>query len=129
MEANTTRTSNVSDLVRTCYSAYQAKDRPLMESLLAKDFTFSSPYDDRISRTRYFEKCWPNNERIRALHIQKIVAGDDEAFVIYELEPNAGGKFRNAEYFVFEAGKIKRIEVYFGDGPAGVAKESGEKAS
>jgi hypothetical protein len=38
----------------------------------------------------------------------------NEALVLYELELNSGGKFRNTEFIRCEAGKIREIEVYFG---------------
>jgi hypothetical protein len=50
---STMHTSKVSDLVRNYFSAYESKDRNILENLLSDDFTFSSPRDDRISRTKY----------------------------------------------------------------------------
>jgi ketosteroid isomerase-like protein len=53
----------LADLVRKSFEAYRTKDRALIEELLADDFTFSSPDDDRIDRVEYFARCWPNSER------------------------------------------------------------------
>ena len=36
---------SVSDLVRKCFSAYELKDRRIIEDLLSDDFTFTSPID------------------------------------------------------------------------------------
>jgi len=124
-ESKKRHAGRVSDLVRQVYAAYVSKDRQLVESLLSDDFRFSSPYDDRIGRQRYFEKCWPNNERIRGIDIKKIVENGNDAFVIYELETNSGDRFRNVEYFVFDGDEIRQIKVYSGDSPAGTTKESG----
>jgi ketosteroid isomerase-like protein len=46
-----------SDLVRKYFSAYENKGHKAVESLLADDFIFSSPYDYRIDRETYFKRC------------------------------------------------------------------------
>ena len=46
----------IPDLVRRLFGAYQSKDRKVMEELLSDEFTFTSPYDDHIDRTAYFER-------------------------------------------------------------------------
>ncbi len=89
----------------------------MVESLLSDDFTFSSPYDDHINKAKYSERCWPNSERIRIHHIEKVIESGDEAFVLYVCELKSELKFRNTKYLVFESGKIKQVEVYFGDRP------------
>lgn len=113
---------SLADLVRQCFDAYRTRDRAAIEALLADDPVFVSPYDDNIGRAEYFARCWPNAERIRAHHIETIVEGADEAFVVYECELNSGDRFRNVERFVFDGDRIARIEVYFGDPPTGVSK-------
>jgi ketosteroid isomerase-like protein len=55
-------TDRVSALVRKYFAAYAAKDRKTVENLLSEDFTFTSPYDDHINKTTYFERCWPNSD-------------------------------------------------------------------
>ena len=65
-------------------------------------------------RAEDFGKCWPNCEKIRAFHIEKLFAKGDEAFVLYELEPNVGPRFRNTEFFRMKGNKIREVEVYFG---------------
>lgn len=114
---------SVSDLVRHYFAAYRSQDRKFVEANLRDDFTFTSPYDDRLDRKTYFERCWPNSERIRKLHIEKIFEQGDEAFVLYACELTSGASFRNVEFFALEGGKLKRVEVYFGDPPAGVPRE------
>src|SRR5207253_9066583 len=104
----------VEDTIREYYAAYETKDRKAIEPLLSDDFRFSSPLDDHIDRAAYFRKCWPNSEHTRAFHIEKLFADDNEAFVLYELEPNTGQKFRNTEFFRIKQGKIAEVEVYFG---------------
>lgn len=114
----------VTDLVRFCFTAYETKDRALIESLLAPDFTFSSPIDDHISRATYFERCWPNSEHLRAFRIEKLFAEGDEAFVTYEAESTDGSRFRNTEFFKAADGKIREVTVYFGSDLATDAEET-----
>jgi ketosteroid isomerase-like protein len=113
----------ITKLIRSYYAAYEGKDRSVIESLLAGDFTFSSPRDDHIDRVAYFRNCWPNCEKIRAFHIEKLFAERHEAFVLYELEPNAGPRFRNTEFFRMRGNKIREIEVYFGSHVGTVGRE------
>jgi ketosteroid isomerase-like protein len=109
--------SNNSGLVREYFAAYEAKDRKMVERLLSDAFTFTSPYDDRIDRRTYFEKCWPFSESVRVVRIEKLIEGDGDVFVRYEISTTTGAAFRNAEYFRCDAGRIKSIEVYFGSLP------------
>lgn len=49
------------ELVRRYYQAYEDDDRPAIEELLHRGFTFTSPNpdDDQIDRAMYFERRWP----------------------------------------------------------------------
>jgi ketosteroid isomerase-like protein len=109
--------SDVADIIRRSYACYPARDRATHESLIAADFHFTSPYDDRIDRTRYFERCWPNSEHIRSLTIEKLFVDGDEAFVRYRLQLNQGPAFRNTEFIRTGGGQIREVEVYFGELP------------
>ena len=108
----------VADLIRRAYACYPAKDRPTHESLIAADFRFTSPYDDRIDRAEYFRRCWPNSERIRAFEIEKLFVEGNDAFVRYRLLPNDGPAFRNTEFVRTDGTQIKEVEVYFGQLPS-----------
>jgi len=44
---------SVADTVRGFFLAFQKKDRQRAEELMAEDFTFSSPRDDRIGKAEY----------------------------------------------------------------------------
>ncbi|HEY0037950.1 MAG TPA: nuclear transport factor 2 family protein [Longimicrobium sp.] len=102
------------DLVRRYFSAYQAADREQLEALLADDFTFTSPWDDHISRATYFSHCFPHAGSFRFRQPMTIFAQGDDAFVRYETEGKPGGTFRNAEFFRVKDGQIRSIEVFFG---------------
>jgi ketosteroid isomerase-like protein len=105
-------------LVAAYFGAYEKKDRAALENLLADDFTFSSPVDDRIDRTRYFERCWPFSQQAKEFRIEKLLADDEEAFVRYEAVTTNGSTFRNIETFTIHEGKIVHVEVYFGSDTA-----------
>ena len=114
------------DLLRHYFESWEKADRPALEALLAEDFTFTSPWDDHISKARYFEHCFPHAGTFGFKRPMTIMADGDEAFVRYETILKSGGGFRNMEYFRVEAGRIRSIEVFFGfvpgagedDGPA-----------
>ncbi|HEV7645192.1 MAG TPA: nuclear transport factor 2 family protein [Pyrinomonadaceae bacterium] len=106
---------SVTGIARRYFAAYEAKDRAAMDDLLTGDFTFISPFDDHLSRDSYFQKCWPQSERIKSIKIEKIFEQDNQAFVLYELYPFSGGPtFRNTEFMTIERGKIRQVEVFFG---------------
>ena len=119
---------SVSDLVHKCFSAYELKDRRIIDDLLSDDFTFTSPLDDRIDRTEYFKRCWPNSENVRTFQIEKLFENGNEAFVRYECETKTGKKFRNTEWFRFEGGKLKEVQVYFGEETQRVTEETTSEA-
>ena len=53
-------------IARAAYEAYERKDRTAIEELIAEDFHFSSPLDNRLDRETYFSRCWPNSQTIAA---------------------------------------------------------------
>ncbi len=106
---------SVEAVVRRSYRCYETRDRDTLEGLLSDDFTFTSPRDDHIDRATYWQRCWPNADRIKRIDIRRLFVKGDEAFILYELTPASGGKFRNTEFMRLENGKIKAVEVYFGD--------------
>jgi ketosteroid isomerase-like protein len=105
---------DVARLVRRCYEAYETRQRDLLEGLLADDFVFSSPLDDRIDRKTYFERCWPNSLTTKHFTILQLFVQGNEAFVRYELETTPGKLFRNTEFFRFRGDRLVEVDVYFG---------------
>jgi len=99
---------------RASYRAYAARDRAAMEALLAPDFHFISPLDNRIDRTAYFERCWTGGERIDAFEFIHAVPAGAQVFVTYEAQIRDGRRFRNTEILTFDHGRIVEAEVYFG---------------
>jgi hypothetical protein len=105
-------------IIKDYYSAYEKKDWNLLENLLAEGFTFTSPNDDdHINVKAFKEKCWPEASKlIKSFDVDKILGNGDEAFARYQGVFTNGATIRNTEYFKFENGKIKEIEVFFGPG-------------
>jgi ketosteroid isomerase-like protein len=101
-------------LARDIYAAYASGDRGAVEELLTEDFTFYSPADVGIDRSRYFERCWPNAELIETFEFKRLVEAGDEVIVTYESRKTDGSRFRNTEVLTFEGDRISRAEVYFG---------------
>ena len=101
-------------IVRASYEAYVAKDRAAIEALIAEDFHFTSPLDNRIDRATYFARCWPNSDRIESFAFIHLVADRDRVFVNYQGRGTDGRAFRNTEIVTVRGGQIVEVEVYFG---------------
>ena len=101
-------------IVRAQFEAFRDRRRQDSEALLAADFTFTSPYDDAISRDAFFERCWPNGDRFEDLQIERVAADAKGAYVTYLVTTDTGEQFRNSEYLTVFDGQIHGVEVYFG---------------
>ena len=106
--------TDITGIARASYQAYVDKDRAAMEALVADDFHFTSPLDNRIDRAAYFDRCWPNNGAIEDFEFIRVVANGDEVVVTYEARNNDGRRFRNTEVLTLRDGRIVEVEVYFG---------------
>ena len=60
---------------RASYEAYVRNDRAAIESLIAEDFHFTSPLDNKIDRRTFFERCWPNSQRISEFQFVNVTLG------------------------------------------------------
>jgi ketosteroid isomerase-like protein len=107
-------TSEPIDLARASYDAYVRKDRAAIEALIAQDFHFTSPLDNRIDRATYFSRCWPNSEQLAGFQFIHLVPHGDKVFVTYEGRTYAGHVFRNTELLTIREHQIVDVEVYFG---------------
>jgi len=106
-------TSNV-EIARAAYDAYVTKDRAALEALLASDFHFTSPLDNRLDRETYFRRCWPNSTTIAWFDFINLVTEADRVFVTYEGRNTNGHRFRNTEILTIRDAQIVDVEVYFG---------------
>ena len=115
-------------LAKGYYRAYETNDRAFVENNLAKGFTFTSPFDDHIGREEYFRRCWPAKNIHQKFNFVTVMQEGNRVFVAYDAElrePNAlhpAARFRNAELMTFENGKLKSVEVFFGDPPCGLSR-------
>jgi len=101
-------------IVRAQFEAFRDRRREDSEALLAADFTFTSPYDDAISRDAFFERCWPNGDRFEDLRIERVATDANGAYITYLVTTDTGEQFRNTEYLTISNGQIRAVEVYFG---------------
>lgn len=101
-------------IVKRCFQAYADKDRAAIEAVIADDFHFTSPLDNRIDRETYFERCWPNSETAAGFEYKKLVQDGDRVFVTYEGKSTSGKRFRNTEILTVRSDRIVDVEVYFG---------------
>jgi len=107
-------TDDVVAIARAAYEAYVSKDRGAVEKLIADDFHFTSPLDNRIDRETYFRICWPNSENIKRFDFINLVPDGDRVFVTYEGHGVGGNVFRNTEILSVRDGQLVEVEVYFG---------------
>ena len=110
----------VEQIIRTYFSGYEKKDWDTSNSVLADDFTFTSPNgDDHINKAAFKERCFISQLGfIQKFDIEAVFVRGDEAFVKYLCHTTKGTAFRNVEFHRFANGKIASIECYFG-GQAG----------
>jgi ketosteroid isomerase-like protein len=105
---------DLAEIAKRSYRAYVDKDRSAMERLIAEDFHFTSPLDNRIDRKTYFERCWPNSRWIDRFDFIAVVPSDDRVYVTYVGHSDQRRSFRNTEVLTVRDGKIVEAEVYFG---------------
>ena len=96
------------------YAAYVSKDRAAIEALIAGDFHFSSPLDNRLDRAAYFARCWRNSKTTEDFEFIHLVQHGEQVFVTYEVCSKGGRRCRNAEIVTVRRSKIVEVEVYFG---------------
>ena len=105
--------NGIVDIVKASYEAFVAKDRPAIEALIADDFHFTSPLDNRIDRATYFQRCWPLSERLESFEFIHLAEADNRVFVVYVGRMD-GHSFQNVEITTVRGEKIVDVEVYFG---------------
>lgn len=105
---------NKAEIIRAVFAAYLSNNRGAVEDALTENFRFTSPYDDRIDKATYFERCWRNSDWIARHDLERIFVEGEEAFVTYTCVAKGGRTFRNTEFFAFAGDRIKSIDVYFG---------------
>lgn len=113
--------------VSALYDAFAHGDRAAFEAMIADDFRFTSPYDDAIDRAEFFERCWPNHEKMAELAVQRISLDGAGAYVTYDVVFHDGHRAQNTEWLTFRDGKVKSVDVYFGASHASLRDESDDQ--
>jgi len=110
--------SDAIDLVKRSYAAFAAGDRAAMETILAPDFRFTSPYDNGIDLDTYWQRCWPGAGQggtFEFVHLASAPVPEGElVFVTYTMRGPDGSGGRNTEIATVRDGRIAAFEVYFG---------------
>jgi ketosteroid isomerase-like protein len=101
-------------VARRVFEAYLKRDRAGVEALLAEDFRFTSPLDNKLDRTRYMSHCWPAGQDVEQFEFIHLLAAGDQVFVTYEGRRTGGDRFRNTEILTVKHGRVTEVEVYFG---------------
>jgi len=101
-------------VVKRCFQAYVDNDRAAIEPLIAADFHFSSPRDNRLDRTSYFARCWPASNHITDVKFLHVVPNGDRVFVTYQGSFDGRPRFQNTEILTVRDGQLAEAEVYFG---------------
>jgi ketosteroid isomerase-like protein len=114
MSDPTNQGSDPIEIAKRTFQAYVDKDRQAIETLIADDFRFTSPLDNGIDRRAYFERCWPNSERISDFSFAYLAQAGDQVFVTVEGRGLNDRTFRNTEVLTIRNGKVVASEVYFG---------------
>jgi ketosteroid isomerase-like protein len=115
-------------LIRKYYQGWEIKDWPAFDAMLTDDFTFSSPFDARISKSAFKKGCWDTQVALIAHFDLEHVAGTgNDAFVMYTCHTTTGKTFRNVEYFQLRDGKVADVECYFGGGKGYPSAVNGQK--
>ena len=103
------------ETIRNYYAAWERKDWGSLNVLMASNFTFSSPLDDHISKSRFKKGCWDTQVRlIEKFDLARVIGSGDEAFVMYVCHTANGKTFRNVEYLRLRNEKVEAVECYFG---------------
>ena len=119
---------DLAELAKGYYRAFERHDRSFMEENLRPDFTFTSPFDDHIDRDAYFARCWPKEPLHQKFDFVTVMQDGEKVFVAYDATmhiPNSthpDARFRNAELLTFQDGRLKSVEVFFGDPPRGLTR-------
>lgn len=104
--------SSITDTAKAIYDAYVAKNRAAAERLVADDFHFTSPLDNRLNRESYFTICWPNRANTEGFEIVHMVKHGQHVFAAYEGQSKQS-RFHNTEILTVRDGQIGEVEVYF----------------
>jgi ketosteroid isomerase-like protein len=106
---------NNTGLVRATFDAFRVQDAAATSQLMADDFVFTSPQDDRIDKAAWLEKCFPTADHFAWQKLLAVTEVDAETVLAYyEYELQSGNRFRNTEIISVRGGRIAEVQVFFG---------------
>jgi ketosteroid isomerase-like protein len=106
--------TNATPIARAAYDAYVSKDRVAIKALIADDFAFSSPLDNRLNWADYFDRCWHNRKTTEGFEFIRWAQSGEQVLVTCEARGAGGSRFHNTEVLTVRGAQIIEIEVYFG---------------
>jgi hypothetical protein len=102
-------------IIKEYFGGWERKSWESVAKRLAEGFTFTSPApDDHISIAAFKDKCWMQAAHIRRFEFVRISGDENSAFALVHVITTDERVIRNTEYFTFENGRIRSIEVFFG---------------
>jgi hypothetical protein len=103
------------EMIRSYYFGWEKKHWNTVESVLADDFTFTSPNnDDHINKRAFKDRCWVTADWIDTIKMECVIVRGDDGFAKYLLTTTAKKSLRKHRVFPFKDEKVSAIEVYFG---------------
>lgn len=109
------RSADEVDVVRALFRAWRAGDVTAAEQLIAQEFVFTSPQDDRIDRATYLHRCFPTAARFVTHELRHVLlATHGEVLALYEYELADGSRYRNCEVLTVRDGRVAEVQVFFG---------------
>lgn len=103
------------DVVRALFAAFTDQDAAAADSLLADEFVFTSPQDDRIDKATWLRVCFPTADHFVSrdmIAVMEMSATDVLAYYEYEVE--SGERYRNTEVISVLGGRVVETQVFFG---------------
>lgn len=94
--------------------AFREQDATLAISLIADNFTFTSPQDDHLDRETWLQRCFPTADHFDSpvTTLQLVEVG---GVVLHRYEYSVNGRtYRNVEATRVQDGLVHEVEVYFG---------------
>lgn len=108
-------TASPTSVVEAAFGYYRSQDRDAAFPLYADDFSFTSPRDDHIDRSAFFDRCFPTADRFKEQRLLHVTPASEELVLVhYEYELTTGGRYRNVEAITVRDGLIQDVQVFFG---------------
>lgn len=103
------------EVVRALQAAFDAHDAAAADALVADDFTFTSPQDDRIGKAEWMRVCFPTAAHFAGRTMLAVQPLGDDVVAYYEyVVAESGERYRNTEVLTVRDGRVVQTRVFFG---------------